>query len=48
MKKVLIALVALVAIAAGAAWTLNFAGDLVVREAGSAVKELMGRSAGTR
>ncbi len=42
MKKVLIALVALVALAGGAAWTLNFAGDLVVREAGSAVKELMG------
>lgn len=41
MKKVLIAIVALAAIAGGAVWTLNFAGDLVVREAGSAVKELM-------
>ncbi|MDI9369840.1 MAG: hypothetical protein GX181_07390 [Synergistaceae bacterium] len=41
MKKVLIALVLLLAVAAGGLWTMNFAGDLVVREAGSAVKELM-------
>ncbi|HPE65464.1 MAG TPA: AsmA-like C-terminal domain-containing protein [Synergistales bacterium] len=42
MKKLFIALVVLVALAGLAVATMDFAGDLVVREAGSAVKEYLG------
>ncbi|PKL02418.1 MAG: hypothetical protein CVV55_04525, partial [Synergistetes bacterium HGW-Synergistetes-2] len=42
MKKLFIALVVLAALAGLAVATMDFAGDLVVREAGSAVKEYLG------